>query len=503
MSLKTTDYDSMMKTLRQSFSNGKVFPLCHREKFLKSLRLMFDENLEKMCEALNKDLGRPRQEAITLELNLIRNEIVLTLENLKAWMKPDRPSKSLVTFFDDLYIYKDPYGVVLVIGAWNYPIQLSLLPLVGAIAAGNCAVIKPSELAPNCAELIAELVPHYLNSECFQVVCGGVPETQALLQQKFDYIFFTGSTKVGKVIYEAASKHLTPVTLELGGKSPVYIDNYVDINVAVRRLLWGKLSNSGQTCVAADYLLCPKFLLPLLLDQIRDVMKEWYRDGVQQSKSFGRIVNSTNFHRLLKLLEPKEKIFIGGKFDENELFIEPTVMIDVSLTDSVMQEEIFGPILPIITVNGVDDAISIINSLPKPLALYIFSENKVVQKRFAKFTSSGAIVFNDTMLHLAVDSLPFGGVGPSGIGAYHGKHSFDTFTHKKAGLKRNYNSIGESLSSGRYPPYSEKKTNSLTKLTRHRSCWFPLQLLILLLVFLIGAGVMYFVMRYGLNYERK
>jgi len=346
---------------------------------------------------------------------------------------------------------------VLIIGPWNFPIQLSLVPMAGAIAAGNAVIVKPSELAPASAEVMMKTISKYLDPECVKVICGGIPETTELLRNKFDYIFYTGSGNVGKIIGAAAAKHITPCTLELGGKSPVYLDDSCDMKMAIKRIIWGKTCNNGQVCVAPDYIICNERVRDEFLRRAKESFKEFFGDDAQASPDLGRMVNERNFDRVRGMIEKtKGRIAFGGeKFDRDDLYIGFTIITDVTRDDSVMQEEIFGPVLPILTVSNLDEAIDVINAGDKPLSLYIMSTKRSVQDEIIARTSSGSVCVNDLIVQLSVETLPFGGVGPSGYGAYHGKYTFDTFSHRKSVLKRDFGFIGEYLGVFRYPPYNE------------------------------------------------
>ncbi|KAF2901862.1 hypothetical protein ILUMI_04318 [Ignelater luminosus] len=457
----------IVQTARAAFERGKTKSLEFREKQLRALLRMYNENLSTIMDCLAADLHKSKQESVVLEVEVLINDLKNTLQHLKTWMKPQHPPKGLANMLDNVIIYNDPYGVALVIGAWNYPLQLTLLPVAGAIAAGNCVVIKPSEMSPASAKFMAQMIPKYLDNECYHVYLGGPQETQELLQHKFDYIFFTGSTTVGKLVHAAANKHLTPVTLELGGKSPVYLDKTADVNVAARRILWGKAINAGQTCIAPDYILCTKEVQGKFLKAADTILKDWFGQNSKQSPDFCRIVNDKHFQRLTGFLK-NGKVAIGGNVDQKERFIDLTILTDVKPTDPVMQEEIFGPILPIININDAYEAIKFINSREKPLSLYIFSKNKRDTDLMLQNTSSGGTCVNDTVMHFGVETLPFGGVGCSGMGSYHGKYTFETFTHKKSCLYKTYGAIGEKLGSSRYPPYSQAKINLLKFLLKKR-----------------------------------
>ncbi|XP_037827807.1 aldehyde dehydrogenase, dimeric NADP-preferring isoform X4 [Lucilia sericata] len=480
-----TNYDDILQRCRTAFASGKTRDVSFRKKQLENLLRMYEEHENDMINALDADLRRPKQESLVVETEFMKNDIKHILYNINDWVKPEYPEKPLVNLMDDVQIYNDPYGVVLVIGAWNYPLQLLLVPVASAIAAGNCVVIKPSEIAANCAKFVEETLPKYLDNECYPVVCGGPEETTELLKQRFDYIFYTGSTRVGQIIHAAANKYLTPCTLELGGKSPCYIDKSVELTTAVKRILWGKLINCGQTCIAPDYVLCSKEIQEQFIKEAKIILKEWYGDNIKDSPDLSRIINKTNFDRLVGLMK-HGKIAIGGNHNAAERFIEPTVIVDVKPEDPVMQSEIFGPILPIINVESAYEAIKFINSREKPLVVYVFSKSQKLVQEFVDNTQSGGFCSNDTIMHVGVDVLPFGGVGSSGMGCYHGKYGFDTFTHKKSCLGKDLKPLGEKLASGRYPPYSERKANILNFLLRKRR---PLPNMYLTHIFAFGLGI--------------
>ncbi|XP_033234276.1 aldehyde dehydrogenase, dimeric NADP-preferring isoform X8 [Drosophila pseudoobscura] len=479
------NFDDTLQRARLAFASGKTRNVSFRRKQLENLLRCYEENECDIISALEADLRRPKQESLIVETEFMKNDIKHILYHLSDWVKAEKPSKSIINVMDDVQIYNDPFGVVLVIGAWNYPLQLLLVPVASAIAAGNCVVIKPSEIAANCAKFIAEVIPKYLDNDCYPVVCGGPSETAELLKQRFDYIFYTGSTRVGKIIHAAANQHLTPTTLELGGKSPCYIDKSVELRTAVKRILWGKLINCGQTCIAPDYILCSKEMQDKFVAEAKDVLKEWYGDNIQSSPDLSRVINSGNFQRLLGLMK-SGRIAVGGKYDASERYIEPTILVDVKPHDPIMEEEIFGPILPIYTVESAYDAIKFINAREKPLVIYVFSNSNKLVKEFKSNTTSGGFCSNETIMHCGVDVLPFGGVGMSGMGSYHGKYGFDTFTHKKSCLGKDLSAFGEKLASARYPPYSDRKGSFLSFLLRKRR---PLPNFYLTHVLAIGLGV--------------
>lgn len=488
---KPVNIPEIVQKAHNTFNSGKTKPLEWRKRQLQNLLKMYEEKKNLMIDALAKDLRRCKMEAILLEVDYLINDLTNTLNNFDEWTKPERPPKGIVNVLDDVVIYNDPYGVCLVIGAWNYPLQLLLLPMAGAIAAGNVVIIKPSELAEACAQFIVETLPKYLDNEAVIIVEGGPEESTELLKQKFDYIFYTGGTNVGKIVYAAAVKNLTPVTLELGGKSPVYIDSSVDMEITVKRILWGKFINVGQTCIAPDYILCSKEVQDKFVEIAKKVLKEWYGEDPQKSPDLCRIINSRHFSRLQALVDAsKDKIAIGGRYDAQDRFIAPTIVANVTGSDKIMEDEIFGPILPIVPIENAYEAIKFINAREKPLVLYVFSTNNEVIKNIVENTSSGGMCVNDTVMQMGVETLPFGGVGNSGIGAYHGKKSFDTFTHKKSCLIRNFASIGEKLASSRYPPYSDGKLKFITSLMKKRN-GPSLKYLPYFLAFALGAGISY------------
>jgi len=460
-------YEEILQKARDAFLSGKTRNIDYRIRQLQNLLRMYEENGPQFIEALYKDLRKPKHEAILLELNVLKTDVNTMIKHCREWAAPIRVQKTVVTMMDTPVILHDPYGVVLVIGAWNYPLILALCPVAGAIAAGNCVIIKPSELAPATCKVLEELIPRYLDPECFRVVTGGAAETQQLLTNKFDYIFFTGSTTIGRLVREASNKYLTPVTLELGGKSPVYVDETVDLTIAAKRIIWGKMVNSGQTCIAPDYVLCHKSVKDNLVAKLCETLEEFYGTEPQKSSDLCRIVNVRHFQRLQALLK-SGRVITGGKTDADDLWIDPTILVDVKPTDPVMQEEIFGPILPIIEIADVKEAVDFINKREKPLSLYIYSSNEKVVQCLHGNTSSGSVCVNDCLMQFSVEELPFGGVGNSGIGAYHGKYSFDTFTHRKSCLIRSLDKLGEALGKDRYPPYSETKLRRLIFLLEKR-----------------------------------
>ncbi|CAB4382444.1 aldehyde dehydrogenase 3 family, member D1 [Rhizophagus irregularis] len=448
------EFPQLIEDLRTSFAKHLTKPLGYRKKQLEQLYNLLDENQDELCEALYKDLHKSKIQSMLSEIGLVREECLEALNNLDRWASPEYVKTSLMFKINKCHIKKDPVGTVLIIGAWNYPVNVLLLPLVGAIAAGCTAVIKPSELAANTAAVITKLSSQYLDKNAYRIVNGGATETMSLLEYRFDHIFYTGSGAVGKIIMAAAAKHLTPVTLELGGKSPVILANDVDIPITAKRLIWGKTFNNGQTCIAPDYILCTREIQEALIKEMPKAIKDSYGSDPQNSPDYGRIINQRHFDRLSNLLSrTRGKKVIGGNSDRDDLYIEPTVVSDVPKDDSLMQEEIFGPILPIVVVESIDDAIKYINERDTPLALYPFSKNDKTIKYILDNTRSGGTVINDTMLQGSVPALPFGGTGMSGMGAYHGRYTFDTFTHKRSVMSSPL--AIEKLLASRYAPHKK------------------------------------------------
>jgi len=422
--------------LRATFRTGRTKPVEWRTAQLHSLRDLLTEHGDDLAAALRADLGKSAAEAQRTEIGFTIREIDHTLDHLDEWLRPESaPVPAHLGTDATAWTQYDPLGVVLVIAPWNYPVQLLLAPVVGALASGNAVVLKPSEMAPATSAAIARLLPGYLDTDAVAVVEGGIPETTALLAEHFDHIFYTGNGAVGRIVLRAAAEHLTPVALELGGKSPAFVDRDADLAVVADRLARGKFLNAGQTCVAPDYVLTDPetaaALEPLLVSAVEKV----YGADPQTSGEYGRIVNERHFDRLAGLLD-SGRVVVGGRSDRDDKYIAPTVLADVDPKAPVMQEEIFGPILPIVTVPGLDAAIDFINDRDKPLALYVFTDSDDTRGRIAAETSSGAIGYGLPLAHLTVSDLPFGGVGESGMGNYHGRYSIETFSHRKALLEK-------------------------------------------------------------------
>lgn len=424
-----------------------------RIKALKNLKASIQKNEKEIYDALKKDLNKPELESYVSEVGFIYSNIDYTLKNIKKWTKPKKVKNDSAQITGKSYVYNSAYGVVLIIGPYNYPFQLSVEPLVGAIASGNCCILKPSEYTPHTTNIINKIITETFDKEYLSVVTGDYKVSSDLLDLPFDYIFFTGSVPVGKIIMEKASKHLTPVTLELGGKSPVIVDETCDIEISARRICWGKFTNAGQTCVAPDYLLVNEKIYDKFLEELKNAIISFYGENIKQSEDFARIVNDKHTKRLSDIIEcDKEKIYFGGEVDFSQKYISPTIIKDVCENDKCMEDEIFGPILPVIKYKNIDDIKFYVKKHSKPLALYVFSKNnEFIDYVINNFTFGGGCI-NDTITHVASNHLPFGGVGTSGIGRYHGVSSFKTFSYEKAIVKKNFTFDVKLV----FPPYSGK-----------------------------------------------
>uniref|UniRef100_A0A8C6WTJ9 Aldehyde dehydrogenase n=1 Tax=Neogobius melanostomus TaxID=47308 RepID=A0A8C6WTJ9_9GOBI len=451
-------HSEVLQRLRTSFRSGVTVPEEFRRAQLKQLLRMLEENEESFLKALHQDLAKPKFEATVSELVIVANEAHYALANLKSWLQPEYVSKNLATKVDTCYVRREPLGVALIIGPWNYPIHLLLLPLVGAIAAGNCVVIKPSEVTASVEAVIAELIPKYLSqmffllmtAGLFTVVCGGAEETTELLKHKFDHIFYTGEQQTGR-------------------EDPLFLYGNLSMADTARRLAWSKFFNVGQSCVAPDYVLCTKKMRDVLVPALKEVLQEFYGDEPQKSPDLPRIVSPKHWSRLMGLLgRSKGTVVLGGESDEADKYIAPTVLVDVPEDDALMQEEIFGPILPILTVETLEEGINFINQRDKPLALYLFSDVASVANRVLEETSSGAFVSNDGIIYMTLPSLPFGGVGASGFGNYHGRWGFETFSHRRAVMLRGW--ALERLNAMRYPPYNDTNLSWLRWSASPRLC---------------------------------
>lgn len=443
----------MIKEQKDFFFTGKTLDLDFRIKTLLKLKEAIKRNEQAVMEGLQKDLGKSEFESYATEIGFVYDSISYIAKNLKKWAKVKRARTPLHQFGAKSLVYSEPYGVTLVIGPYNYPFQLVIEPLVGAIAAGNTAVMKPAVATPNVNEAIKKIISETFEENYVRVVEGSRLSTSALINSKFDYIFFTGSVPVGKVVAEAAGKNLVPYTLELGGKSPCIVDETADLDVAAKRIAWGKFMNAGQTCVAPDYLVVHKNVKQKLIEKLKYTLREFYGEEPKNSPDFCRIINQRQMSRLVDIIKRDEnKIACGGQYDENTLYIAPTVIDNANWDDAAMEDEIFGPILPVMEYEEIDQVIRMVNDRPKPLALYIFTSDKQVEKKVLTLTSSGGGCVNDTVSHVASPYIPFGGVGNAGIGSYHGKQSFDTFSHKKSIMKK---STRIKLSVA-FPPYGDK-----------------------------------------------
>lgn len=446
-----TDFSDRLSSLKTFFSQSRTRPLAFRVEQLKTLRQVIKDNEARIFEALNKDLGKSNYESYLTEIGLLLEEIGFTLKHLPSWIKPKRVRTPILHFPASSRIIPEPYGVALIIAPWNYPFQLAVAPLIGAMAAGNCAVIKPSEYSRHTSHLLADLVRDHFPGDYITVIEGDVTVNQALLKEHFDTIFFTGSVPVGRIVMAEAARNLTPVTLELGGKSPAIVDETANLKLSARRIASGKFINAGQTCIAPDYVLVQGTVKDEFIAAFKEQLHHFFGDDPGTHSDYPRIISERHFDRLQGFLETGT-ILHGGETDRESRYIAPTLIADVSWEDPVMQEEIFGPILPVLTYDDISEAITAINSRPKPLALYLFSNSGKIRQKVTTEISYGGGCINDTLIHLATPHLPFGGVGESGMGSYHGKASFDAFTHYKSILKNSFLFDNPF----RYPPYGNK-----------------------------------------------
>lgn len=453
------EISALIEAQRQFFRSGQTRPLNFRLQALNRLQEAIRYRQNELLLALHHDFGKSAFEGYATEVGYILDEISTTLRELPSWVEPEQVPTPLVHQPARSVIYPEPYGVTLIIAPWNYPFQLLFGPLIGALAAGNCAVLKPSEFTPATSTLARDIVQQCFEPGHVTLVAGAVAETQALLEERFDYIFFTGSTAVGRIVMEKAARHLTPVTLELGGKSPCIVDRNVDRTLTARRIAWGKFINAGQTCVAPDYLYVPQEEKAEWIAALIAQIHAFYGADPAQSPDFPRIINQRHLERLQSLLG-SGRVVAGGTVDVKTRYFAPTLLDQVSWEDPIMQEEIFGPILPVLGYEHLDEVIAAVAAQPQPLALYFFSESPARQEQILQELSFGGGCINDTIVHLANAHLPFGGVGPSGMGAYHGKASFETFTHRKSVMHRQ---LRMDLPV-RYPPYGPLKQTVLRQL---------------------------------------
>ena len=428
-------YRSLITKQKSFFKTEKTKNISFRLEALQKLRAAIKKNEKVLMEALRTDLNKSEFDAYTSEIGFVLEELRFTIKHLRSWSAPKKVKTPVTHIGSTSFIYPEPYGVTLIIAPWNYPFQLAVAPLIGTIAAGNCAIIKPSELTPRTSEVLGTLIMDLFPEEYITVVQGGVETSQALLNEQLDYIFFTGSVPVGKIIMEAAAKHLTPVTLELGGKSPCIVHEDANLKLAAKRIAWGKFTNAGQTCIAPDYLYVHNRIKEPFLQHLKESIFELCGKEPLNNPDFTRIVSERHFTRLTSFLD-NGHLFMGGNVDKDRLTIEPTVLTKISWEDSIMQDEIFGPILPVLDFDNLSEVVDGIHRHPKPLALYIFTEDHHIQEEVLNKVSFGGGCVNDTVYHFVSPYLPFGGVGTSGIGAYHGKGNFDTFSHQKSVLKQ-------------------------------------------------------------------
>lgn len=450
---------AMTASLQQSFNSGRTRPREWRSSQLEAIERMMSEREEQLAAALHADLGKSAAEAWITEISFVSNAARHTRRNLGRWMRDRRVSTPAFALPGRSWIRSEPLGTVLNISPWNYPLQLCLTPLVATVAAGNCAVIKPSELAPATSSAVAELVPEYLDSDCIRVVEGGVEESTILLDQPWDHIIFTGGERVARIVMTAAARHLTPVTLELGGKSPCIVLADADLDIAARRIAWGKCTNAGQTCIAPDYILTDSATMQKLLPKLQQSIREMFGEDPARSDDYGRIVNAAHFDRIKGLMEGEKPVF-GGTTDRASRYIEPTIVAPANTDSPLMQEEIFGPVLPLVQAENLQEALDFILSRPKPLAAYLFSTSNSAIERMVSEISSGSICINDVMMFMAVEELPFGGVGASGTATYKGEPGFRQLSHQKAVLKRGWRPDWRL----RYAPFTRSKVRWLRKL---------------------------------------
>jgi len=447
--------------IRSFFKSGKTKDINWRIKQLKKLKNAIEKYEVEICDALKKDLNKHPYEVYATEIGMVAKEINTAIKKVKKWAKPKKVKTPLFLDYARSYIYQDPYGIVLVIAPWNFPFQLQILPVIGAIAAGNVVVMKPSEFSNHTTEIIKKIIAACFEDDFVKVFEGGPEVSKALLKEKFDYIFFTGSSRVGQIVYEAAAKNLTPVTLELGGKCPCIVDENTHLKYTAERLVWGKFVNCGQVCLAPNYLFVHKNIKEKALEIIIKTIKKNYGEDAKQSEDYGRIITDHHHQRISDLIKNKP-LLCGGDTDASQKYIAPTLVEVSDLNDPIMHREIFGPVLPVYTYSDIQEVIDYINSQPKPLATYIFTKNNALADRVFTETSSGGACQNDTVMHMVNDNMAFGGVGESGLGGYHGKFSFDAFSHQKS-VYRNSFLVDFPF---RYPPYKYSK-NLIKKLIKY------------------------------------
>ena len=451
-------YKEVVEKQKEFFKTGKPIDINYRKKALIKLRDAVDKYEEKILYALKLDLGKSEFEGYETELGIVKSELKNTIKNLEKWSKPKKVRASIMNPFSDNRIYNQPYGVCLILSPWNYPFQLALMPLIGSIAAGNTSILKLSEISLFTSGVVREIVEEVFDEEYVAVFFGEAEEAINLIESDVDFIFYTGNPKIGVSVAESAGRRLIPCVLELGGKSPCIIDRKADLDNAAKKIVWGKFMNAGQTCVAPDYIIADRLVFLELRDKLVHYIKEFYGENPIESDDYPKIINKKNFDRILNLIEGKRLIF-GGKYDDDSLKIEPTILEVSSMDEKIMQEEIFGPIIPIIIYKNKSEIFEIIDKNKNPLALYLFTDNNSFEKEIIEKVSFGGGCVNDTIIHCTSDGLPFGGIGRSGIGNYHGKASFDAFSHKKSVVKsKKFADI-----SMKYPPFNEKKLELIKK----------------------------------------
>lgn len=451
-------YKEVVEKQKEFFKTGKPIDINYRKKALIKLRDAVDKYEEKILYALKLDLGKSEFEGYETELGIVKSELKNTIKNLEKWSKPKKVRASIMNPFSDNRIYNQPYGVCLILSPWNYPFQLALMPLIGSIAAGNTSILKLSEISPFTSGVVREIVEEVFDEEYVAVFSGEADEAINLIESDIDFIFYTGNPKIGASVAESAGRRLIPCVLELGGKSPCIIDRKADLDNAAKKIVWGKFMNAGQTCVAPDYIIADRLVFLELRDKLVHYIKEFYGENPIESDDYPKIINKKNFDRILNLIEGKRLIF-GGKYDDDSLKIEPTILEVSSMDEKIMQEEIFGPIIPIIIYKNKSEIFEIIDKNKNPLALYLFTDDNSFEKEIIEKVSFGGGCVNDTIIHCTSEGLPFGGIGRSGLGNYHGKASFDAFSHKKSVVKsKKFADI-----SIKYPPFNEKKLELIKK----------------------------------------
>ncbi|MBL4576926.1 MAG: aldehyde dehydrogenase [Flavobacteriales bacterium] len=455
IAVETPISDSNMKKIvqkqRDYFRTGETKDVLFRIRALRTLKKAITAHESNLVAALKADLNKPELEAFATEIGVLIAEIDYNISRVRAWSRPERAPTALFFMPGKSRIYKEPFGTTLVIAPWNFPIKNLFGPVLGAMSAGNTCVMKPSELSPHTSAAMKEMIDEYFDPEYLVIVEGGVPETTELLKERFDYMLYTGGTEVGRIIYQAAARHLTPVTLELGGKSPTIVDDDFNIDIVAKRIAWGKCLNAGQVCIAPDYVLVRKGVKDKLIEALKKALDGFYDGDASKGDDFGRIITDKHFERVSNLIEGD--IVYGGQTDAKTRYIAPTIIDNVKMTDKVMEEEIFGPVLPIVEYEELDEVIEIINSREKPLALYLFAKSWRVRNRILRNTSSGGVCINETVMNAGSVGLPFGGVGNSGLGAYNGKTGFDTFTHRKGVMTKAFAFDVQQ----KYPPYTASK----------------------------------------------